>query len=481
MVDLTAAAWDVLASPVWGKDRAYDFLANPPWGQVDIHGDEVRPDAVARRNADPIDRPPLDQVRERVEKDDLPESDHPSLLRICEDCFEVDGVATRCRWVLCRTCWAKKAREDARDILDVLDALYHRHHGRATDHLRMVTLTIPSGTDLEERADKLDRVWQLFRHRKAWKDRTWGATAKFEVAWDPDAGWHPHLHLLHYGRYLAKEPPDHGPWAGTWPDPFPPSQIQVADCDPDDAALCVHQRALLARSPDRWTVDEEWTDAARSAGLFVPPTGLVTDVRATHGRHGPAKELGKYLAKPTAGAGTADDEDQGEHLRDWPVPVRRELARWMLGGERVRWRCDEHGRHTANGGYEQSRSICQDQPGDCDGGYVKEATGRKRLRWYGDLRDLRQDLDRIAEVECSNCGGRMLSEHQLRRLARRDPDADALLGFIQASKSGDGDDSEPGVSAGQGDRPPPTGGDDDHRDDRPDFLDKRDDPTAIRV
>jgi len=109
-----------------------------------------------------------------------------------------------------------------------------------------ITLTIRSGFDLEALLDLLFESFRRFRSRSAWKDHIVGAIASCELTFNPQYGWHPHIHIVAFRRAF-------------W--------------DSDE-------------------LKESWSASTRAEGL-------ITDIRRVNGDlKGALSELLKYLCKP---------------------------------------------------------------------------------------------------------------------------------------------------------------------------------------
>jgi len=120
------------------------------------------------------------------------------------------------------------------------------HFNRLLYRPIFITLTIRSGFDLEALLDLLFESFRRFRSRSAWKDHIVGAIASCELTFNPQHGWHPHLHIIAFRRAF-------------W--------------DSDE-------------------LSESWAASTRGEGL-------ITDIRRVNGDlKGALSELLKYLTKP---------------------------------------------------------------------------------------------------------------------------------------------------------------------------------------
>jgi len=78
-----------------------------------------------------------------------------------------------------------------------------------------ITLTIRSGFDLEMLLDLLFKSFRRFRSRSAWKNHIVGAIASCELTFNPQHGWHPHLHILAFRRAFWDSDELNGSWAAS--------------------------------------------------------------------------------------------------------------------------------------------------------------------------------------------------------------------------------------------------------------------------
>ncbi len=76
-------------------------------------------------------------------------------------------------------------------------------HGK---EIRFVTLTVKTdGLSLKESLTKLYKAFAALRRRRWIQRRMWGGVAFLEIKWSAKSErWHPHLHCLTTGIYLAK-------------------------------------------------------------------------------------------------------------------------------------------------------------------------------------------------------------------------------------------------------------------------------------
>lgn len=103
-------------------------------------------------------------------------------LRFCPRCATIHARRTKARL----SCWAESVNTDR------------------TNRLRMVTLTQRSSpAPLKDQLHHLYAAYRRLRQRAVWKKATVGAIAVLQVTFNPQTQqWHPHLHVVHHGRYI---------------------------------------------------------------------------------------------------------------------------------------------------------------------------------------------------------------------------------------------------------------------------------------
>lgn len=103
----------------------------------------------------------------------------------------------RCHDRFCVPCGNERARVIAYNVREHLNP-------KCT---RFVTLTLRSSTEsLTELLDLLYESFKKLRKTRLWKQTQRGGVAFLEVKWYPDTHrWHPHLHVLTEGGYIAQQ------------------------------------------------------------------------------------------------------------------------------------------------------------------------------------------------------------------------------------------------------------------------------------
>lgn len=114
--------------------------------------------------------------------------DSPTTYRVrCNRCHD--------RW--CLPCGQERSRVIAHNVREHLNA----------KHARFVTLTLRSDREpLQYLLDHLYASFSRLRRTKLWQNTQAGGVAFCEVKWAARTErWHPHLHILTEGKYIAKE------------------------------------------------------------------------------------------------------------------------------------------------------------------------------------------------------------------------------------------------------------------------------------
>lgn len=108
---------------------------------------------------------------------------------------ELRLVGFFCHDRMCDPCKRQRAKLLAANIAAQIDA---------DKFNRMITLTLlHSDKPLKERLDHLYHSFKLLRLMPAWRDTQKGGVTNLEVKIGEDGLWHPHLHLISQGTYIA--------------------------------------------------------------------------------------------------------------------------------------------------------------------------------------------------------------------------------------------------------------------------------------
>lgn len=112
---------------------------------------------------------------------------HPSKLKVCSD-------TCRDRW--CRACQRDRSRIIAANLRQRL----------ANIPVRLITLTLRHRYQpLRHQVDRLLDSFRTLRRKPLWTEAIDGGVAFVEVTYNPRTNrWHPHLHILCVGRWIAQ-------------------------------------------------------------------------------------------------------------------------------------------------------------------------------------------------------------------------------------------------------------------------------------
>jgi len=120
-------------------------------------------------------------------------------------------VPKRCGARSCALCAKSKAREWRARIGADLAQLHdlgrreRRSQGYYKDHrARFVTLTVKNGDNLEERFGHLQDGFSKLRRSKLWDALEIDYYVGFYEVTNEGAGWHPHLHLVVFSRWIRQ-------------------------------------------------------------------------------------------------------------------------------------------------------------------------------------------------------------------------------------------------------------------------------------
>lgn len=105
-------------------------------------------------------------------------------------------AAIRCHDRFCKPCGDTRAALIRRNLISRLHDEPHR----------FLTLTMKaSKTPLDLQLNRLLKSFARLRNTTLWKDRVLGGAAFLELTYNPQAStWHPHLHVILQGKFIAK-------------------------------------------------------------------------------------------------------------------------------------------------------------------------------------------------------------------------------------------------------------------------------------
>lgn len=168
--------------------------------------------------------------------------------------------ANYCHSRHCEPCMRAKSNLLARNLREKLEE-------RPDDLYRFVTLTLRhTDTPLADQIKRLYRSFTRLRAMPAWKQSQRGGAATLEVKWDPQTRkWHPHLHVICAGGYLAKESLSTA-WHRATGDSF------IVDIRRLDAKKDVAY--YVAKYVTKGTNDAVWADADAAQEFVTATRGL---------------------------------------------------------------------------------------------------------------------------------------------------------------------------------------------------------------
>lgn len=117
--------------------------------------------------------------------------------------FNGCGTYYACNKPFCPSCAVKKARRNARRLLEVVSA-FHLHK---TERWQMVTLTGPTvpGISLHSVMRIYLRAFELLRKREAWRTYVRAAARSFDFTVNKAGDYHGHIHALIAGRRMDRD------------------------------------------------------------------------------------------------------------------------------------------------------------------------------------------------------------------------------------------------------------------------------------
>lgn len=117
---------------------------------------------------------------------------------ICCNCGRTLSVPIQCGDRFCDICSRRRSAR-IRSRLQDLHRYVHRKKGYT---FKFLTLTIPSGSDLERQFNLLVKSFRRLRQRKFWRNRVDGGGYVIELTVGKGGLWHVHLHAIIYSAYL---------------------------------------------------------------------------------------------------------------------------------------------------------------------------------------------------------------------------------------------------------------------------------------
>lgn len=117
-----------------------------------------------------------------------------------DDCGQFQVRTSTCNHRLCSVCGPRRAADSA-------SKLNRRLEVDVTDRWKFMTLTLRSSDDaLGVQLDHLRKSFRRLRQTKLWKDKVDYGAAVLEITYNAQTDrWHPHLHAIMRGVYIAQD------------------------------------------------------------------------------------------------------------------------------------------------------------------------------------------------------------------------------------------------------------------------------------
>lgn len=168
--------------------------------------------------------------------------------------------ANHCHNRHCAPCAAAKAGILAANLRDKLEAAKDGQY-------RFVTLTLKhTETPLADQIKRLYTSFGKLRKCATWHTTQTGGCAILEVKWDPKTRhWHPHLHIVTEGRYLAQK---------TLSDAWLKATGDSMICDIRPLKSGKDAAHYVAKYVSKGTVDAVWTDTDAAQEWILATKGV---------------------------------------------------------------------------------------------------------------------------------------------------------------------------------------------------------------
>lgn len=117
---------------------------------------------------------------------------------VCCQCGQTLTIPIMCGDRFCYICGRRRAAR-IRARLSSLYTVIDRKKGYT---FKFLTLTIPSGPDLQTQFNLIVKSFRRLRHRRFWKNRVDGGGYVVEVTIGEHGLWHVHIHAILYSAFL---------------------------------------------------------------------------------------------------------------------------------------------------------------------------------------------------------------------------------------------------------------------------------------
>lgn len=117
---------------------------------------------------------------------------------VCCHCGRTLTIPIQCGDRFCRVCSQRRSARIRARLAD----LHHHVKLKRGFTFKFMTLTIPSGPDLQTQFDLIVKSFRRLRQRKYWRTRVDGGGYVVEVTIGKHGLWHVHIHAIVYSSYL---------------------------------------------------------------------------------------------------------------------------------------------------------------------------------------------------------------------------------------------------------------------------------------
>lgn len=260
--------------------------------------------------------------------------------------FNAIGRKSSCGSRLCPADLKLIQRRAQRRLVAARDAFWKSHVREVGMCERFVTLTGPTlqGVSLKDCTSIFNRAFELLSDRPFWSSRIVAGAKHLEFTVNP-RGYHAHIHLLAYGRYLERDLSEEDKtreWRSTRAEKYAHLRL-VKDTLPPIGNLQDEWTACLTAAVREFGMVIEWSAPENHGGRysFVTDDGVLTETQPTTAPkanvhvclvrdksrpgkeeialHSAIKELTKYLTKASSWSKVSDDQlVEIAEVQRWP-------------------------------------------------------------------------------------------------------------------------------------------------------------------
>lgn len=263
--------------------------------------------------------------------------------------FSAIGHKSACGSRLCRSCLKLLQRRSQRRLVDVRDEFWKQNVREPGKFERFVTLTGPTlqGMSLEDTNKLYNLAFEKLNDRVFWSSRVDAGAKHVEFTVNP-RGYHTHIHLLIYGRYMERDAGEESrskEWRARRRHKLAQQGMRIVKDDlPPIGNLqaewtsCLTEAARTFGREIEWNASpsyEGWYSSLRDAeGETIESQPTSAPAANVHiclvrekgrpsdgeiGFHSAVKELTKYLTKASSWSEVSDDQlVEIAEVRRWP-------------------------------------------------------------------------------------------------------------------------------------------------------------------